>query len=338
MFIFAVVSFGINATVFILDVQGWIEYANRASYKLVNVSTFWYIIKPGVNVSSCPPEAQFSNTGSSSPCGDDLSDRRRNIENNTSLSIIDNDFKRVDDSGCENGLGVVDIYRHIIKKNGDQLFFAITFWITLLVSIILSLLTVVNTCCELENHNSSSDIYASKKCLRIFLALLREIMCRTSIIFPTYFISTFDFSTPCLEYHSKIKTVSVQAFYYATLLSSFYAVVALIDFTLLSYTNQLSCLTCCLQQTARRKSCYIYVYTIGVFLQSIPLLAIGIFLYVTAIAEDVLAVRLSILLIGIDIILFIIQNIITLVHRCHGSSKRNRIDVFDLDQFSIKRN
>jgi hypothetical protein len=121
-------------------------------------------------------------------------------------------------------------------------------------------------------------------------------------------------------------------------LSSFYAVVALIDFTLASYTNQLSCLTCCLQQAAKRKSCCLYIYTIGVFLESIPLLAIGMFLYGTAIAEDVLALRLSILLIGIDIILFIIQNIITLVHRCHGSSKRRRIDVFDLDQFSIKRN
>lgn len=198
IFILSVVSLGINITVFVLNVQGWLEYENRVSYELVDNSTFWYIIKPGVNISSCSLEAQLPHHWPSRSCGDDISLRHENIETTISLSDVNDDFQQTNDRDCERDFGVAEVYRHIIKKDGNQWFFAITFWITLLIAIILNLLNVLNQCCGPERSIDNTDTRRWIRCLEAYAAFVNDVMSRTTIVIPTYLISAFDFSRPCL--------------------------------------------------------------------------------------------------------------------------------------------
>jgi hypothetical protein len=301
-----VVTLGINITLVVLDVNRWLAYANRASYELVNVSASWYIIKPDVNASLCPSDAEFSNGGSSSPCGDDLSSGHRKTEADMLLEAVRNDFKQVNSQECVAGWGIVDVYRNIIKKSkNEQLFFAITFWITLVTALILNLFAAFSECCELHQDNVSTVPNRTDKC-QLFKKIMREIVCKTSFMYPTYLISAFDFSTPCIEYYSRFKFVGVQAYYIAFLLSGFYAFMILIDFCLANYNRKLACVECCWELTRPNSKCWIRrtpIFTICLVVGSIPILVLYIFLYYVSLVESALTLRVSTILIGIDIIL-----------------------------------
>lgn len=187
------VNIGLTIFFIVSNAQEYDKYKNRASYVIYhvpNASSNYYIIRENLN-----------NTADCSP--------------SKNLFTFD----------------VTTVYENIISKHGTRnTLFVTVFWLSLIVATLLSIcdiaLAIVAHC--KEDQNEYDDFKESDP---LFLTLLRSIgsqfLQKGSFLFPTYFISVFDYSQLCLPHHTTASLFLLHHTYidiFISLFSMFYLI------------------------------------------------------------------------------------------------------------------
>ena len=186
------VNIGLTIFFIVSNAQNYDKYKNRASYVIYhvsNASSKYYIIRENLNsTADCSSNALFA-------------------------------------------FDVTTVYENIISKQGTRnTVFVTVFWLSMIMATLLSIgdiaLAIMAHC--KEDQNEYDDFKESDP---LFLTLVRSIgsqfLKKGSFLFPTYFISIFDYSQLCLPHHTAASLFLLHHTYidiFISLFSMFYLI------------------------------------------------------------------------------------------------------------------
>lgn len=180
------VSIGLTIFFIVSNAQNYDKYKNRASYVIYhvsNASSQYYIIREDLNST---------------------------VNCTRSKNLFDFD--------------VTTVYANIISKQGTRnTLFVTVFWLSMIVATLLSLcdiaLAIIAHC---KDQNEYEEFKESKPfCLTLFRSIGSQFLQKGSFLFPTYFISIFDYSQLCLPNHTAAALFLLQHTYIDILISLF---------------------------------------------------------------------------------------------------------------------